>query len=203
MRPLLFIDHYDSFSSNLVDWLETKSEFRVKRVFSDDTDDLFHARSLNIPVVLSPGPKAPADALNTIDFVKDVLGKRPILGVCLGHQILGHVLGWKVIRGVEPCHGDQLKVRRLGGSVLLEGVSEAFEAATYNSLVLSSDNIPLGCKVTAVSRYEEVQAFEKIIAGGAPIFGIQFHPESFLSEGTSSILEGFSRAVDSWQSSSG
>ena len=203
MRPLLFIDHYDSFSSNLVDWLETKSTFKVKRVFSDDINGLFHARSLNIPVVLSPGPKAPTDAVNTINFVKDVLGKRPVLGVCLGHQILGHVLGWKVIRCEEPSHGDQLKILRLDGSVLLEGVSDVFEAATYNSLVLSPDNIPLGCKVTAVSRYDEVQAFEKIMAGGASIFGVQFHPESFLSEGVSSILEGFCRAVDSWQSSSG
>lgn len=173
---IILIDHYDSFSGNIQDWLE-KAGFRVE-VFAYDSPVL-SSLPLDRPAVLGPGPKAPKDTLQSIDFCLRAQGKISLLGICLGHQILAHMIGLSIVKSIDPHHGSSRTIAPHRESVLLKGIEGNFKAATYNSLK-AEGQLPSPWIVSAVNEFGEIEGIERHDKKG--IFGLQFHPESFLSE---------------------
>ncbi len=187
---LALIDHYDSFTFNVIDWLEQDPDVKVERVCFDDEAAMAALAAAPVPLVLSPGPKRPEDARATLALVQKLLGKTPILGICLGHQLLAHLAGARIVPGSAPFHGSTREIRPLRSGGLFAGLGAAsFRAATYNSLVVEEATLPAPWRVTARCELGEVQAIAREVAGDADAFGIQFHPESFLSE-SAALLRG-------------
>ncbi len=199
MKPsIALIDHYDSFSFNLLDWLSV--DFEILYLTHDDKRGLAELKMKQIPVVLSPGPKAPLDLPDMLSWLAFVIGTRPIFGVCLGHQMIGVLAGGEIVRHQDAWHGTRQRFVRTATSVLLEGLPHKFEAATYNSLVVSSELLVSDCLITARGLAGEVQALEWIPWSGAWLaFGVQFHPESFLSAGIEKIRSNFRDYVERFE----
>lgn len=182
MKTICFVDHYDSFSFNVIDWLRADGRtWQVEHVNFDDASAMDRLAADPKPLVLSPGPRDPREALSTIELTKNLLGHVPILGICLGHQILGHIAGFKVERAQAPFHGSAFSVKRTTEDPLFTGMPDEFLAATYNSLVIAGA-VPTEWTVSAVNTAGEIQAINWLPAGMQPAFGVQFHPESFLTE---------------------
>lgn len=187
---LALIDHYDSFTFNVIDWLERDPGVTVRRIACDNERGLAELAQDPLPLVLSPGPRRPEDAPQTLALVRNLLGKKPILGVCLGHQQLAYLAGAEIVPAGAPFHGSTRLVLPVASDGLFQGVDPAgFRAATYNSLVVREASLPLPWRVVARCDRGEVQAMARTVPGEAPAFGIQFHPESFLSE-NAALLRG-------------
>lgn len=192
-----FIDHYDSFSYNLIDWLgQADSAVKITCIAKDDHKSLRFLKLHPTPLVLSPGPGHPGDEKETLDLIEKVVDKVPILGVCLGHQMLGLIAGGSVVPSSAPRHGACRTLTVAKETRLLSGLSVNKAMAAYNSLVLNhlpeSDWI-----VTARCEVGEIQAIEK--QGHAWITaGIQFHPESHLSDHSLEIAKRWIHAAKSW-----
>ena len=181
---LALIDHYDSFTFNVLDWLTGPVADRVDVVYVpyDAQAAVAEVEREGLQLVISPGPKRPEDAPQTLALLSRNLGRVPILGLCLGHQMLAHVAGASVVRAIRPCHGTRIKIQVIDKSILA-GIPATFEVASYNSLTVDPRTLPPSWEVLAVScEFEEVQAISWSCPGVAPAFGLQFHPESFLSE---------------------
>lgn len=177
---VLFIDHYDSFSFNLIDWLTASSEhIEIIRVPFDDPKLLLQYSRHNMPVVLSPGPKGAEDVPQTLSFLTDKLGHVPILGVCLGHQILGKLLGGQVVRSTQAFHGSS-RIIKISDGARVFGPGTV-KGASYNSLVLERTSLPKSI-VVGLNNFGEVEMIEAKVSGRW-VIGVQFHPESFLSQG--------------------
>ncbi|MDD5223703.1 MAG: aminodeoxychorismate/anthranilate synthase component II [bacterium] len=188
-RPeLLIIDNYDSFTYNLV---QAFGELGVEPVvFRNDRITLDRiARLKPERIVISPGPGRPEGAGISVPLIRKTLGKIPILGVCLGHQCLGFALGGRVIRAPEVMHGKTSRVfhEKVG---LFRGVKSPFSAMRYHSLTLDPKSLPAEFIVSARTR-------DGIVMGirhrHYPAFGVQFHPESFLTPEGKKILKNFLR----------
>jgi len=169
---ILFVDNYDSFSYNLVDYLEQKCvEVEVVR---NDIESQIEWQKYD-GVVLSPGPKTPSESgklMNYLDQCHEIL---PILGICLGHQAIGEKFGATLSRAAKPMHGKVTSVAYLDDPIF-SNVSNPFEAVQYNSLVLEDcENL----KVIATSTTGEIMAIRH---HSLPIWGLQFHPEAILSK---------------------
>jgi anthranilate synthase/aminodeoxychorismate synthase-like glutamine amidotransferase len=173
---IILIDHYDSFSGNIQNWLENAG-FRVE-VFAYDSP-IIRSLPLDRPVVIGPGPKAPQDAAQSIEFCLRAQGKVSLLGICLGHQILSHLAGLSIVKSLDPHHGSTRTVTPHRDSILLKGIQRGFKAATYNSLK-AEGSLPSPWIVNAVNEFGEIEGIERQDQKG--VFGLQFHPESFLSE---------------------
>jgi anthranilate synthase/aminodeoxychorismate synthase-like glutamine amidotransferase len=182
---LLLLDNYDSFTWNLVHCigvLKPSLEIRVVR-----HDEVTAAEVLDLApshVVLSPGPCTPAEAGVCGQVVEAVKGRIPLLGVCLGHQVIADVHGMDVVRHDTPVHGKTSLVHHDGRGVF-EGVEDPFEASRYHSLIVRRDSVNADFEVSAWTDREEVMAIRW--KGGWPagpaasLTGVQFHPESFMS----------------------
>jgi len=187
MRTVV-IDHYDSYTYNLIDWLGSPSTNpagnEIQIVHFDDDVQMHHLME-NPPdsLVLSPGPRSPADAPQTLALIEQSLGKVPILGVCLGHQMLGQIAGAKVVRSRYPRHGAvrHLVVDPMGG---LPQKLNGLAVGAYNSLTLTDGPWDDGWKVTARCEHGEVQSILFDRQGQSKAMGWQFHPESFLTDHT-------------------
>lgn len=176
-----FIDHYDSFSFNVIDWLCGEDEgLELVHVYCDDGDGMAGLLQGEMPVVLSPGPKSPRDVPLSCEVVRAILGKVPILGVCLGHQILAYVLGGEIVQCRRPEHGVVQKINVIGHHPVFEGLIHPVEMAVYNSLCVALRNLGKSVKVLAVNEFDEIQALSYVL-GSYEAIGLQFHPESFLS----------------------
>ena len=178
VRPrVLVIDNYDSFTYNLVQCLEEQGatcEVRLNdRVTAGDI-----ARSMPHGVVISPGPGAPEESGATPEVIREVAGKIPLLGVCLGHQAIGRHFGARVRRAARPVHGKAHPVRHQGSGIF-GSVPSPFHAARYHSLVIDESTLPECLSTTARTEDGEVMAIRH---RDLPIDGVQFHPESILSE---------------------
>ena len=188
---LLMIDNYDSFTYNLVQYFgELGCDVRVHR-----NDEITVAEALAMKpdqVVISPGPCDPDQAGISMDLIRACAGSIPLLGVCLGHQSIGQVFGGKIVRAGQIMHGKVSPVRHRGEDVFA-GLPDPFQATRYHSLVVDKHSLPECLEVTAWTEnpdgsLEEIMGFRhKEFA----ISGVQFHPESILTEHGHHLLKNF------------
>ena len=182
MTKILVVDNYDSFVFNLVQYLQQLgAEVIVKR------NDEVNAESINgfDGVLLSPGPGTPEDAGACIEIVNAAIEKqKPLLGVCLGHQAIGAALGGKVSRAPELLHGKTSQVHHKNEGVFKD-LKSPFRATRYHSLAIETPSVPKELLVTATTDTGVIMGVKH---KSAPIEGVQFHPESVLTEGGHRLL---------------
>ena len=184
---VLVIDNYDSFTYNLVQYLgELGAEVRVRRNDHVTVDEV--AEMTPEHIVISPGPGRPEDAGVSMDVIRRFGPTTPILGVCLGHQAIGMVYGGVVTRAIAPMHGKTSTVVHDGKGVFT-GMTEPFQAGRYHSLVISSDDVPKDIEVAA--RTKEDGIIMAVRHRTYPVHGVQFHPESVLTDEGRRILQNF------------
>ena len=188
----LMIDNYDSFVYNLKAYFEELGrEIVVKRSDQITVDEIEKMQPQGI--ILSPGPKRPWDAEVCVQTVERLQGKIPILGVCLGHQVLGHCCGATVKKGERPMHGKVTEITNMGTGVF-EGLPKKFKVTRYHSLIVKEDSIPTDYNLDAVSEDGAVMALSCPRQG---LYGVQFHPEAVLTEYGHELLENFCRIAES------
>ena len=182
---IVVIDNYDSFTYNLVQYLgELGAD---PRVFRNDAVTLEELRALQpTHVVISPGPGEPEDGGISNDVIRELGPTTPLLGVCLGHQCIGHVFGGKVHRAPRLMHGKTSAVYHKGRGVFY-GVPSPFQATRYHSLIVE-EPLPDFLEITAFTSQGEVMG---LVHKEYPITGVQFHPESILTEHGKRILQNF------------
>lgn len=188
-RPdILMVDNYDSFTHNAVDLLtQLGASVEVARNDALDVDDI---RSLAPRgVVLSPGPGRPRDAGVCLQVVEAFAHRLPILGICLGHQVLAEAFGGRIVRAQRPLHGTATPIAHKGRG-LLRGLPRPFFAARYHSLVVDPARHGAGLEVTCTSEEGEIMGLR---LAGTPTEGVQFHPESYLTPEGHRILAAFLR----------
>lgn len=189
---ILFLDNYDSFTYNLVQYLgEMDPDLRVVR---NDKITVEEAIALDpTHIVVSPGPCTPQEAGISIDLIRAVPTSIPLLGVCLGHQAIGAAFGGTVRRAPEPLHGKTSLVEN-NQLDLFAGLPVTFTATRYHSLIVDKDSLPEELEITAETK-AVAPGEEDIIMGlrhkTRPIFGVQFHPESILTEHGKAMLKNF------------
>jgi anthranilate synthase/aminodeoxychorismate synthase-like glutamine amidotransferase len=188
---VLVVDNYDSFTYNLVQYLgELGADPVVRR---NDEIDLAGVDALDPDAILiSPGPGTPDDAGISMDVIREWTGRRPILGVCLGHQAIGQVFGGAVVRAAEVMHGKTSQIHH-DGSGVFAGLPDPFQATRYHSLVVDPSTVPDELVVTA--RVGPLGDEDGVIMGlrhrEHPVEGVQFHPESILTATGHQILQSF------------
>ena len=188
---LLMIDNYDSFVYNLKAYLqELGRDILVRRSDELTLDDIQAMQPQGI--ILSPGPKRPWDAQLCVDTVRRFGGKVPLLGVCLGHQVLGHCAGAVVEKGTRPMHGKVTRVRH-NGTGLFAGLPREFNVTRYHSLVVRQDTLPEDYQVDCVAEDGAVMGLSHRTL---PLFGVQFHPEAVLTQYGHELLENFCRLAE-------
>jgi anthranilate synthase component 2 len=191
---LLVIDNYDSFTYNLVQYFgELGEDVRVVRNDALDVAGIAALRPDRI--VISPGPCTPNEAGVSLQVLSELSGRVPILGVCLGHQSLGQAFGGKVVRAKQIMHGKTSRIRHAGRGVFA-GIPDGFEATRYHSLVVERDSLPDCLEVTAWTEGED-GGFDEIMGlrhKQLPVEGVQFHPESILTQHGHDLLRNFLRA---------
>jgi anthranilate synthase/aminodeoxychorismate synthase-like glutamine amidotransferase len=181
------IDNYDSFTYNLVQYLgELGAEVRVFRNDAVTVEELDALDPSHI--VISPGPGDPSDAGVSRQVIREMGGRRPVLGVCLGHQCIGDVFGGRVVRAKRLVHGKTSPVYHYGNG-LYQGLPSPFNATRYHSLIVA-EPLPEDLEVTAFTTEGEVMGLRHKTY---PIHGVQFHPESILTSGGKQILSNFLR----------
>ncbi|WP_418317412.1 anthranilate synthase component II [Piscinibacter sakaiensis] len=188
---LLMIDNYDSFTFNLVQYFGELGE--DVRVFRNDEITLDGIAELKPDqLVLSPGPCSPAEAGICIDAIKTFIGKLPILGVCLGHQAIGAALGGKIVRAQVQMHGKASDIANDGQGVY-SGLPERFSVIRYHSLAIDKASLPAELEITSSTADGEIMGVRHsaLAATKTPLEGVQFHPESILSEHGHAMLKNF------------
>jgi len=183
---LLMIDNYDSFTYNIVQYFGELGE--DVRVYRNDEITIEQIEALNPDrICISPGPKAPAQAGISIDVLKHFAGKKPILGVCLGHQAIGEAFGGKVIRAKQVMHGKTSAIAHTGVGVFKD-LPSPFTVIRYHSLAIERASLPSCLEVTAWTDDGEIMGVRH---REFDIEGVQFHPESILSEHGHALLKNF------------
>jgi anthranilate synthase component 2 len=188
---LLMIDNYDSFTYNLVQYFAELGQ--EVRVFRNDEITVQGISALRPDkLVLSPGPCSPAEAGICVDAIEALMGKMPILGVCLGHQAIGAALGGKIIRAKTQMHGktDVITTDERG---VYTALPRQFTVIRYHSLVIERDTLPAALDVTSTSQDGEIMGVRHREFAGTktPLEGVQFHPESILTEHGHALLKNF------------
>ncbi|MEQ1663221.1 MAG: aminodeoxychorismate/anthranilate synthase component II [Thiobacillus sp.] len=183
---LLMIDNYDSFTYNLVQYLgELGEDVRVIR--NDEIDLVGIAAMKPDRIVVSPGPCTPNEAGVSVPLIREFAGHIPILGVCLGHQSIGQAFGGKVIRAKELMHGKTSMIHHTDRGVF-KGLPNPFRATRYHSLVIERESLPDCLEITAWTDDNEIMGVRhKTLA----VEGVQFHPESILTEHGHAMLANF------------
>ena len=183
---LLMIDNYDSFTYNLVQYFGELGE--EVRVFRNDEIDLDAITALKPErIVISPGPCTPSEAGISVPLIKAFAGKVPILGVCLGHQSIGQAFGGKIIRAQQLMHGKTSMMHHKGSGVFA-GLPNPVCATRYHSLVIERSSLPDCLEITAWTDDDEIMGVRHKTL---PIEGVQFHPESILTEYGHDMLANF------------
>ena len=183
---LLMIDNYDSFTYNIVQYFGQLGEdvqvFRNDRITVEEIERLQPAR-----LVISPGPCSPEEAGISVTAIRHFAGKIPLLGVCLGHQSIGAAFGGTVVRSVSLMHGKTSPIHH-DGQGLFAGLPNPFNATRYHSLVVERGSLPACLEVTAWVENGEIMGMRH---KSLPVWGVQFHPESILTDGGMDILRNF------------
>ena len=188
---LLMIDNYDSFTYNLVQYLQSLgAEVRVERNDALTVDEI--ERLAPQRIVISPGPCTPNEAGVSMAVIERLGASTPILGVCLGHQSIGQVYGGEVIRAGRIMHGKTSRIRHEGKGVFA-GLPDGYEATRYHSLVVDKNTLPAGLEITAWTENPD-GSMEEIMGlrhREHPVEGVQFHPESILTQHGHAMLKTF------------
>jgi anthranilate synthase component 2 len=193
MPNVVLIDNYDSFTWNLVHALGALgAKVEVYRNDAISVDALMAKKP--DAIVISPGPCTPNEAGISLEIIRRLGGKTPILGVCLGHQAVGQAYGGEVVRAPAPVHGKLSRIRHRGEGVL-RGINAPFEATRYHSLVVKRETVPADLAVTAETDDGLVMALSH---KQHPVHGVQFHPESIASEQGQIILKNFLDLAAAW-----
>jgi anthranilate synthase/aminodeoxychorismate synthase-like glutamine amidotransferase len=183
---VLLIDNYDSFTYNLVQYLEELgAPVRVSRNDAISLDEVERLHPQH--VVISPGPCTPDEAGITLQMIERFAGRIPILGVCLGHQAIGQAFGGKVVRAKQVMHGKVSRIRHDGQGVF-SGIPDDFVATRYHSLVLERSSLPECLNLTAQAEDGEIMGVRH---RSLAVEGVQFHPEAMLTEHGHRLLENF------------
>lgn len=188
---LLMIDNYDSFTFNLVQYLGELGQ--AVKVVRNDALDVAGIRALRPShIMISPGPGTPDDAGVSLDVLRELAGEIPVFGVCLGHQAIGQVFGGKVIRAKQIMHGKTSPVRHRGQGVFA-GLPDPFEATRYHSLVVEQASLPDCLEVTAWTENPDgsIDEIMGLRHKTLPVEGVQFHPESILTQYGHDLLRNF------------
>jgi anthranilate synthase/aminodeoxychorismate synthase-like glutamine amidotransferase len=183
---ILVIDNYDSFTYNLVQYLgELGAQLEVRRNDQTTVDEI--ARLAPERIVISPGPKTPSEAGICLEVIEKLAGRVPILGVCLGHQAIGQAFGGKVVRAPQLMHGKTSEIRH-DGKTIFSGLPNPFSATRYHSLIVERASLPSCLEISATTsdglimglRHKEMK-----------VEGVQFHPESVLTDAGKQLLANF------------
>ena len=183
---ILVIDNYDSFTYNLVQYLgELRARVEVRR---NDQISMEQIQQLNPErILISPGPCSPRESGLSNDVIRAFGPGRPLLGVCLGHQCIGHAFGAEVVVNYRMMHGKTSPIKH-NGRDLFRGMPDPFAATRYHSLVIKRDSLPDCLEITAETAEGEIMGVRH---RSFPIWGVQFHPESILTENGRQILKNF------------
>ena len=183
---ILLIDNYDSFTYNLYQYIgifcKDLMVVRNDKITIEEIEKLKPER-----IILSPGPKSPKEAGICMDIVKSFYNKTPILGICLGHQCIGEALGGRVSYAKELYHGKQSLISHNGQSIF-EGIDTPIKVARYHSLAVQSEDLPDCLEVLATTEDGEIMAMKH---REYPVVGLQFHPESILTQHGKRMIENF------------
>jgi anthranilate synthase/aminodeoxychorismate synthase-like glutamine amidotransferase len=183
---ILVIDNYDSFTFNLVQYLgELGAEVKVVRNDAITIPEIEALRPERI--LVSPGPCTPTEAGISCDVIRHFGGRMPVFGVCLGHQAIGQVYGGRVVRAGRLMHGKTSPILHHGRGVLL-GMPSPFDAIRYHSLLVERDSLPADLEITAETAEKEIMGLQH---RRLPVYGVQFHPESILTQDGKRILQNF------------
>ncbi len=183
---LLVIDNYDSFTYNLVQYLGELGE--ELKVYRNDQITLPEINKLQPSrIVISPGPGTPAEAGISEEVIRYFAGKIPILGVCLGHQAIGEVFGGKVIRAGRIMHGKTSPIFH-DGRTIFKGLPNPFTATRYHSLIVEKASLPASLEISAWTEQDEIMGLRH---KEFKVEGVQFHPESILTDAGKQLLANF------------
>ena len=183
---ILLIDNYDSFTYNLFHYI-SKIKKNVEVIRNDKIDSKTVFRKKYDKIVISPGPGNPNQAGNCLKIVKDVYKKIPILGVCLGHQIIGQVFGGKIINAKNLMHGKTSKIQHYKKG-LFKDINNNFEATRYHSLVVDRNTLPKNLLITAETKNKTIMG---LMHKEFDIHGFQFHPESISTKVGMKLIKNF------------
>ena len=193
----LMIDHYDSFVYNLVSYFE-ELLCDLQVVQSDDCDikwieDRIKENVLE-GIILSPGPKSPEDCKNSIEIIQKVAGKVPILGVCLGHQMIGKAFGAVILHGGRPMHGKVTPISN-NQTGLFETLPASYLVTRYHSLIVEKKSLPACFQVDAVSEEGDIMAMHH---KELPVYSVQFHPEAVCTQYGHTLLKNYLKLSKGW-----
>jgi len=187
---ILLIDNYDSFVYNLARYVRELGEVPLVRRHDAVTVDEIGALGPS-HIIISPGPCTPAEAGISTEVVRQLGDRIPVLGVCLGHQCIGAAYGAEIVRAGRPMHGKPSRIHHQAQG-LFAGLPSPFTATRYHSLVIAPASVPPELKVTATSEDGEIMAVQH---ASNPVYGVQFHPESVLSEQGYRVLDHFLHGI--------
>jgi len=183
---ILLLDNYDSFTYNLAQYLgELGCQVEVHRNDRISVEQIAQRKPERI--VISPGPCTPQEAGICVELIQKLAGKIPILGVCLGHQAIGAAFGGKIIRAPKLFHGKTSQIRH-DGSGVFRGLPNPFTATRYHSLIVERKSLPAELQVTAETDDDIIMGMQH---RQYPLMGVQFHPESVLTESGKHLLKNF------------
>ena len=183
---ILVIDNYDSFTYNLVQYLGEMGQ--DLKIYRNDAIDIAKIKKLKPKqIVISPGPGNPKEAGISMDIIRELGTTIPILGVCLGHQCIGEVYGGNVVGAARLMHGKTSPILH-DGKGLFKGLDNPFIATRYHSLLVERKSLPKDLVITAETKEKEIMGLRH---KKFPVYGVQFHPESILTQGGKAILKNF------------
>ena len=187
---IIIIDNYDSFTYNLVQYVGSFNP--ALKVFKNDKISLEQINALNPKgLIISPGPGKPSNSGVCIDLIKNFKEKMPMLGICLGHQVIAEVFGAKIERAKDVMHGKISEINHFG-SLIFKNIPDKFKATRYHSLVAAETNFPDVLKITSKTFDGYIMSIEH---RELPIYGVQFHPESILTDHGMKIIENYLNIV--------
>lgn len=196
INKLIFIDNYDSFSYILIDYIKQIYHGEVE-IFRNDQISIYDLKKMKFSgIIISPGPSSPVESGICLDLVKNFYKSFPILGVCLGHQVIAEALGGKIIRAPEPRHGKVEKIFIKNNSLpfnIFHSIPDEIFVTRYHSLIIERETLPSELKVTSSTKDNIIMSISHI---HYPVFGVQFHPESIKTDYGLVIIKNFIQMIN-------